>query len=210
METSLLLIRHAETVWNKEGRMQGSQDSPLSEAGTHEAEALGRRLRGLRLDAVYSSDLARCVRTARIALDGAGFQFRLMPELRERSLGDWEGGVWRQIAAADPEAARLYKETADYRPPNGETFFDLQNRVFGALQDIANAHPGRRVAVFTSGGSIRAGIFAAMKLPAEQWGRFATWNTGISRLDFHKGIWKLVKFNDVAHLPGTGNGHAVF
>src|SRR5581483_4286464 len=100
METSLILIRHAETVWNREGRMQGSLDSPLSETGTQQAEALGRRFRDLKFDALYASDALRCVRTARIAMDGA--PLRTKAEFRERALGAWEGRVWKEIAEADP------------------------------------------------------------------------------------------------------------
>jgi broad specificity phosphatase PhoE len=210
METSLLLIRHAETVWNREARMQGYQDSPLSELGTAQAEALGRRMRPHLFDAVYASDALRCVRTARIALDNASAPIETMAELRERSLGDWEGLRWPDIVAADPEGARLYRTSGAYRPPNGETFVSLRSRATAALARITRAHPGRRVLIFTSGGTIRAGVFGLMEFPADSWAGLSIWNTGITRLLFRDGAWKLVGLNDVSHLSGTGDGHAMF
>ena len=210
METSLLLIRHAETVWNREGRMQGFLDSPLSDTGLSQAEKLGRRLRSKKISAVYASDALRCVETARLALGHTGHAPTLMPALRERNLGDWEGRMWKDVADADPDAARTYKRDPSYRPPNGESWHELQARATAALREILAAHPGGRVAVVTSGGTLRAAVFGAMSSPPETWSFWATWNTGLSRLDHRDGVWKLVKYNDVGHLSGTGDGHAVF
>ncbi len=210
MDTSLLLIRHAETVWNREGRMQGNQDSPLSEVGTRQAEALGERLRALRFDAVYSSDSQRCLRTARIALDNPNAPLRIKPQLRERHLGDWEGRLWREIAVENPEATGLYKHTGDFRPPNGESFFEVQQRVQATIDEVAAAHPGGKAVVFSSGGTIRAAVFSALKLSPEPWSALATWNTGITRLDLRDGNWRLVRYNDAAHLAGTGDSRTAF
>jgi broad specificity phosphatase PhoE len=210
MDTSLLLIRHAETVWNREGRMQGFQDSPLSENGTAQAEALGRRLRAMRVDAVISSDAPRCVRTARIAVGELSLPLRTTPALRERNLGAWEGRTWADIAAENPAGAQTYRATADYRPPDGESFLEVRDRVTAALQAAAEEFAERRILVFTSGGSVRGGLLGLMNIPADTWGRYAIWNTGVTRFDFRKGLWRLVQFNDVAHLPGTADGPAVF
>lgn len=210
MDTSLLLIRHAETVWNREGRMQGHQDSPLSEMGSKQAEALGRRLRPLRFDAVYSSDSQRCLRTARIALDNPNAPLRMKPLLRERNLGDWEGRLWREIVDETPENARTYKNSGDFRPPNGETFAELQERVRGVLVEISDAHRGGSALVFSSGGTIRAAVFSLLNLPAERWATFATWNTGITRLDRRDENWRLIRYNDTAHLAGTGESRTMF
>ena len=200
MTTSLFLIRHAETMWNREGRMQGFQDSPLSETGTLQSEALGTRLKDMRIDAYYSSDAARCVRTMRIATGSLNAPVTLMPELRERNLGGWESLLWTDIVAKDSDGAAHYKQTADFRPPQGETLLELRNRMVTALVEIEAAHRGKRVAVFTSGGSVRAAVFGLLNLPADAWAKLAAWNTGITRLDFRDGVWKLLTFNDVSHL----------
>lgn len=190
--------------------MQGFQDSPLSETGTEQAQALGRRLAGKPYDAVYSSDAGRCVRTARIALDGANVPIRQLAELRERNLGDWEGLRWQDIVAADPEPARLYRVSAEFRPPNGETFLELRNRVMGAIVEITRAHAGQRVLIFTSGGSVRAAVFGAMNFQGETWSGLSAWNTGITRLERRDDVWKLTGFNDVSHLGDSVGGHKLF
>ena len=210
METSLLLIRHAETVWNREGRMQGFLDSALSDNGREQAEKLGRRLRSKKFSAVYSSDAPRCLETARLALGHTGLEPTVTAALRERNLGDWEGRLWKDVADADSDAARTYKRDPAFRPPNGESWIELQARAATVLRDVIAAHRGGRVAIITSGGTLRAAVFGAMAIPPETWSFWATWNTGLSRLDHRDGVWKLVKYNDVGHLSGTVAAHAVF
>jgi broad specificity phosphatase PhoE len=200
MTTSLFLIRHAETMWNREGRMQGFKDSPLTEKGTQQATALAKKLTALRIDAFFSSDAPRCVSTMRLATGPSELPLTLMPDLRERNLGDWEGRRWVDIAAKDPNGTHLYRSTADYRPPQGETMLELRNRMLSALVDISRAHEGRRAAVFTSGGSIRAAVFGLLDLDVDGWARITAWNTGVTRLELTDGIWKLLTFNDISHL----------
>jgi probable phosphoglycerate mutase len=150
------------------------------------------------------------VETARIAFDGRNLDARLLPGLRERNLGAWEGRLWKEVAESVPEEALIYKKEPAFRPPGGESWHELQARMTAALQQILSAHPGGRIAVFTSGGSLRAAVFGAMSIPAELWSTWATWNTGLSRIDHRDGSWRLVKYNDVGHLSGTGDGRAVF
>lgn len=187
-------------MWNREGRMQGFGDSPLSELGTQQAEALKPRLAEMKIDACYSSDALRCVRTMRIATGSPNAAVKLMPELRERNMGAWEGQLWKDIARDNPDGALQYRATADYAPPQGETFLELRNRMTTALVDISAAHVDRRVAIFTSGGSLRAAVCGMLDLPPEGWSKFTAWNTGVTRLDLKDGIWKLLTFNDVSHL----------
>ena len=200
MTTTLYLIRHAETMWNREGRMQGFGDSPLSELGTQQAEALARRMPELKIDAFYSSDAPRCLRTMRIATGSLNARVAQMPELRERHMGDWEGKLWTEISGEDPEGARLYKTTAEYRPPHGESLLELRNRITRALVEISAANPGRRSAIFTSGGSIRAAVFGLLDIPCDAWAKLSAWNTGITRFDLRDAHWKLTSFNDTTHL----------
>ncbi len=210
METSLVLIRHAETVWNREGRMQGFLDSPLSPRGQEQAARLGLRLSARPFTAVYTSDAPRCLETTRIAFSGSGLKPGVLPGLRERNLGQWEGRLWKEVAESAPEEAKVYKKDPSFRPPGGETWNELQARLMSEIEKILSAHPGGRIAVVTSGGSLRAAVFGVMSIPAALWPSWATWNTGLSRLDRRDGNWRLIKYNDVGHLSGTGDGHAVF
>ena len=82
--------------------------------------------------------------------------------------------------------------------------------MLATLVEVSAAHPGGKVVLFSSGGTIRAAVFAALNLPPESWSALATWNTGITRLDVRDGQWRLVRYNDAAHLAGTGDSRAMF
>ena len=213
METSLVLIRHAETVWNRRvAGCRGFLDSPLTVNGreraarSRAAPSKGKGFHG----GLFERRRRGYLETARIAYDGRGFEPHQLSELRERNLGAWEGRLWKDVAESAPDEAITYKKDPSFRPPGGESWHELQARLMAALQQILSAHPGGRVAVFTSGGSLRAAVFGTMSIPPELWSTWATWNTGLSRIDHRDGHWRLVKYNDVGHLSGTGDGRAVF
>ena len=138
--TTLLLVRHGETDWNAEGRLQGQTDRPLSAYGRRQAKELAGELADEEFDAVYSSDLARARETAEIVGERLGLPVVLDPGLREKDWGSWEG-----LTGAE-------RETVDFV---GESTERHQERVLRALRRIAERHPGGRVLVVTHGGSMR-------------------------------------------------------
>ena len=200
MTTRLILIRHAETEWNREGRMQGFLDSPLTAAGESQGERLRARLASKRLGAVYSSDSGRCRSTATLALAGTGAAPALLKDLRERNLGAWEGRLWADVQREEPDRVTAYRADARFAPPNGETFLDLQRRVFGALEGIVRDHPRGAVAVFTSGAALRSGVMRAVRADPNAWGHWATWNASVTEIEARADRWRLVRYNDTAHL----------
>ncbi|MBI3763708.1 MAG: histidine phosphatase family protein, partial [Chloroflexi bacterium] len=101
--TRLWLIRHGETDWNVEGRWQGQTDPPLNESGRAQAEALAAQLAGIRIEAIYSSDLQRAHTTARIIARGLGLPVRLDARWREIDQGEWEGLLVTEVAARYPD-----------------------------------------------------------------------------------------------------------
>jgi len=152
----LLLARHGESVWNEVRRFQGAADVPLSERGREQARALGRALGAYRIAAAYVSPLGRARETAAIALGQAGVPVTAMAELRELSLGEWEGCLATEIQAreGDPYAAWL-RAPADCPPPGGEPLAAVRERVVRAVTRIAAAHPdGQDVLVVAHGGVI--------------------------------------------------------
>jgi broad specificity phosphatase PhoE len=138
--TEILLCRHGETDWNARGRWQGHAPTRLNETGRAQARALGARLAGTRLDAVYSSDLPRALETARIVAMGHGVNAILEPGLREIDVGSWQG-----LTAAD----------LDGREWDGESYDAHRERVLASVRRIASRHAGGRVLAVTHGGSIR-------------------------------------------------------
>ena len=146
MHTELILIRHGETAWNRERRMQGQTDTPLSDIGRAQAEAVGQRLAQHPFAALYSSDLARAWDTA-AAIARAhknGHEIRREPALRERTFGVFEGLTYDEMAQHFPaEHARFALRDPDYAVPGGESPRQFFERSLACLESIAAAHAGR-------------------------------------------------------------------
>ena len=149
METTIVLVRHGETDWNFERRVQGHTDRPLNETGRAQARALAAELADEEFDAVYSSDLARAYETARILAEARDLDVTVVPDLRERDFGTWEGLTDTEIEQRFPDARRGHWGDA-------ETPEEMRERILGALARIADAHPGGRVLVVGHGGPVRA------------------------------------------------------
>ena len=147
--TTLLLVRHGETDWNRDGRVQGHADTPLNEAGRAQVRLLADRLVDEPFDAVYSSDLSRARETAEILAAGLGLDVVELPELREKNFGSWEGLTDVEILERFPDAQRGHWG-------DGESADELSARVEEALHRIAGSHPDGRVLVVTHGGPLRA------------------------------------------------------
>jgi broad specificity phosphatase PhoE len=138
--TTLLLVRHGETDWNAEGKLQGHTDRPLNDYGRRQARALAKRLAGEEIEAVYASDLSRARETAEILGAQLGLPVAVDPDLREKNWGNWEG------LTAD-ERLRIEYE--------GESSEDHRSRTLRAVERIVERHPAGRVVVVTHGGSLR-------------------------------------------------------
>jgi broad specificity phosphatase PhoE len=147
--TTILLARHGETDWNLEGRVQGHTDRPLNETGEAQARRLAEELAGVRIDAVYSSDLARALATAQAVAEPRGLRVAPLAALRERNFGTWEGLRDEEILERFPQA---------HTGPWGddETVEELAGRILAALQEIAERHPRDDVLVVSHGGPLRA------------------------------------------------------
>jgi len=153
--TQLLLVRHGETDWNRDGRFQGHADPPLNDAGRAQARTLAENLAGERIDFVYTSDLVRARETAEIVAARLGAEIVARSELREIDVGEWEGLTWTEIEERHPEGARSWQEHG-YGWKSGETYDQLGERIIGALRQIAADHPAQRVLVVGHGGTVRA------------------------------------------------------
>ena len=147
--TTILLVRHGETDWNLERRVQGHSDPPLNDTGRDQARTLAAKLTVEPIDAVYSSDLLRAHETARVVAESRGLEVTLLWDLRERNFGTWEGLTDEEVFARFPQAAEGYWGDA-------ETKDEMAGRVSEALNHIAERHPGGCVLVISHGGPLRA------------------------------------------------------
>jgi broad specificity phosphatase PhoE len=143
---TILLARHGETDWNREGRWQGWADPPLNETGRGQARTLAEQLRETPFDAVYASDLKRAHETAVILAEPHGVPVVADPALREIDIGSWSGLTRAEIDERFPNGER----------PDGETREQHAERVLAAVERIARANLGRRILIVAHGGVVRA------------------------------------------------------
>ena len=153
--TTILLARHGETDWNREGRFQGWADPPLNATGRAQAVDLSVELMAEELAAVYSSPLRRAYETAEVVAASRGLEPVTVDALREVDVGSWSGLSRAEIEHRFPEQ---YARWLDYGQgwEDGETYEQMVDRVVGALQELAEARDGERILAVTHGGPMRA------------------------------------------------------
>jgi 2,3-bisphosphoglycerate-dependent phosphoglycerate mutase len=200
-DTAILLIRHGETIWNRAGRVQGWQDSPLTDSGGAQAEALAERLSGERIERLIASDLGRARQTAAPIASRLGIAIEFDPGLRERNYGIFEGRTYAEIERQDPAAyAYLARRDPAYAIPGGESGAAFGIRVIGALERIAGAHAGHRIAVVSHGGVLGALYrHAAPQSPGAR-GDYSLANASVNHVRYGAGRWTIEHWGDVTHL----------
>lgn len=167
--TTLILVRHGETDWNRTGRWQGHADKPLNQTGRTQARRLADELAAEDVTAVYASDLSRARETAEIVAARLGADVELDPRLREVDVGSWSGLTTDEIRERAPaEIARWHNGDPTHRFGSGETYTEMGERVVAALEEIAARHPDERIVVVLHGGPIRAVLAHAAGITYEQ------------------------------------------
>lgn len=203
--TQLLLVRHGETIWNLERRIQGQTNSELSPAGLAQAEALAIRLKDDAARLLVASDLSRTLRTAAPLAMRCGLTVEPHAGLRERLFGVFEGHTVDEIARKFPLAYAGWKSRdPTYVIPGGETLLFLRVRVKATLEAIARRGP-RRVIVVTHGGVLDVAYRIAMGIADSAPRAWPLLNASINRIDINDDTWTLGQWGDVAHLAGVGD-----
>lgn len=208
MITNFTVIRHGETAANQGNIIQGQTDVPLSETGEMQARMLAKRWKNKKFDAVYSSDLSRARRTAELVLPDQ--PATPTPLLREMDLGHWCGLGVAEIAERFPDEWKAFR-TGSYecKIAGGETRRELFARAEKFFTEAAAKHRGQNVLVVTHGGLLRAFFLLVMGGEKAKFELLpSTGNTGISvaKYDDEKKQWRLVTWNDTAHLESLLDG----
>ena len=200
-ETALIVVRHGETEWNRERRMQGTTDTRLSDLGRVQASALGRHLRDHAFTALYSSDLSRARDTARAISEHTGRKMMIDPRLQERRFGIFEGLLAAEIKTRYPEEhARFASRDPDYQVPGGESASAFTARCLGCLAEIAGRHPGEEVVVVTHGLVLDALYRIAHGLAHGEPRPVPLINASMNHFGYGSGAWRMVLWGDVSHL----------
>ena len=197
----ICFIRHGETDWNVELRMQGHIDRPLNANGFAQAEALGRCFRPEEAVAIYSSDLLRARQTAAPVARVLGLDVRHEAALRERNFGRCEGMTLGEIAQAfAAEAEALRAGDPEHVPLGGESRRQHQERVLVCVDVLAQRHAGQSIVVVTHGGVLDVVCRRARGLPLTAPRDYPIPNTGINRISIENGVWKIESWADTTHL----------
>ena len=200
----LLLARHGQSTWNSARRFQGSTDVPLSDLGRAQAAALGGAVRRHRVAKAYVSPLRRALETAEIALAGTGIPLVPIDDLRELSLGRWEGRTVAEIRAQEGDPYRAWlRAPVDCPPPDAERLEAVRARVLGAVDGIARAHPnGDDVLVVAHGGVISVYACHLLGCSFNALWRLRVDNASLTVVRPPR----LVTINDTTHLPDALQG----
>ncbi|MDT3668744.1 MAG: histidine phosphatase family protein [Aromatoleum sp.] len=201
----LCLVRHGETAWNAERRLQGHLDVPLNETGRLQAEAAARSLAGHTFAALYSSDLGRARETATAAGRALALDMTIEPALRERHYGDFQGLTYDEARARFPaDYDRFHARDADFAfAGGGESLTAFAARIRRVLSRIAVAHPGEQVLVVTHGGVLDVAHRLTSGKALEAKRDFTIPNAALNWIEFDGGAWRLVAWADEAHLQGA-------
>jgi len=199
--SEILLLRHGETLWNIEGRIQGHGDSPLSAEGLAQADALARRLVAERPDVLYTSDLGRARQTMAPIARATGLAPRIDPALRERCYGVFEGRTWPEIERDFPqEYAQHLSGSPQVRAQGGESMLEFHERAVGALTRIAESAADGKVVIVAHGGVLGMLYRHIANIPLAAPRTYAMPNASINRFSFKSGLWCLIAWGDLSHL----------
>lgn len=201
MITTVVLVRHGETAWNVEGRIQGHIDIALNPLGLAQAAAVGERLAVQHFDAIYSSDLQRAYRTALPATDDPARIVR-EPRLRERHLGVLQGLNGAQALEQQPAAWKAFKaRDHDAVLEGGESLGQFSRRTVDFLEEARARHTGGRVLIVTHGGLLDAAYRHATGMLLAAARDFPIYNASINVLCHDGDGWRVDSWGDVSHLP---------
>ncbi len=199
-ETEIILIRHGETEWNSQKRMQGHSNSDLSLVGQAQIQALGQWMKNVPFDLIYSSDSLRAKQTAEAITQFSGHELQFDQRLREKNLGVFEGLTSEEARERHPEVFRLFKTAGSkYVIDEGESTQQLQDRSLEIVNETRIKHPEERVLLVTHGGFIRVVMKHSLGLSLETPTRFLIRNTGVFRLVWED-KWLVSQMGGVSHL----------
>ena len=205
--TRILAIRHGETAWNVDTRLQGHLDIPLNEVGLRQAQHLARALAGRdAIDAIYASDLSRARDTAQAIAQAFGHTVTTHAGLRERHFGAFQGRTFAEIETELPDHAWHWrKRTPEWVPPGGgESLLMLNERIVRTVNELAARHCGQQMVLVAHGGVMDILYRAATRLELQAPRTWQLTNTAVNRLLWTPQGLSLVGWGDTTHLAALG------
>jgi len=199
--TRVLAIRHGETAWNVDGRIQGQLDVPLNDTGRWQVHRLALAVADEGVDAIYSSDLLRALETAQAVARGCDLPITTDTGLRERGFGVFEGLSYDEINRRWPEQAeRWRRRDPDFGAEGGESLRQFAERGVATVARLAALHPGQTIAVVSHGGVMDCLYRAASRVALDAPRSWQLGNASINRLLYTPQGFTLIGWSDDYHL----------
>ena len=205
MATTILLIRHGETAWNRGKIFRGVYDIPLNENGCTQASQLAKALASRRIDNAYSSPLSRAKRTAQIVLESHEIEAIVHEGLKDFNYGQWTGLEDEVVARRWPEEHKCWTATPHaIRPPGGETLREVFDRAFDVVEEIAQKHDGQTVAIFAHRVVNKLLVLGMLTLELERFPFIRQDNCCFNEFERTEKGYVVINLNDTSHLRQAG------
>ncbi len=207
----LILVRHAESTWNKSNRVQGIKNPKLSNKGRRQSQLLAEKFNGMKFDAVYSSPLKRAYDTAKILVKNMSYKtyktyISTVEDLQEIKLGVWEGMTINQVRQKYKELyAQWYQKPVEVKIPGAETVLEFRDRVVNVLDGIRAKHPDQEVLVVTHGGVITLYLAHLLEMDLNRLWSISLKNAAVTIISFCENFPCVLVFNDTCHLEFDKN-----
>jgi len=199
--TSIYLVRHGQTAWNKEEIFRGRTDVPLDGTGVKQAELAGEYFRGMEIDAIYSSPLSRAWQTAQKIAKNHSLEVQVLEGIIDMSFGDWEGNARQEIQKMDPETYRMWiEEPHRVRPSGGESLEEVRIRSMTALEEVIQSHPGKTLILVSHRVINKVLICAILGIDQSHFWQITQDTTAINLIQYRKGRYILSLMNETCHL----------
>jgi len=204
MKTRLCLVRHGETAWNAEQRLQGHTDVPLNEVGLAQAEATAAKLAAHRFDALYSSDLKRARQTAEASARRLGLQPVYLQALRERHFGKFQGLTYEQARQRYPAAYEQFEAREPRQDfETGESLEAFAERIRTAITELAARHAGQQILIVAHGGVLDTVNRMVRGLPLQPARDFVIPNAALNWISHEAGRWQIEAWAQQTHLAAA-------
>jgi len=203
----LYITRHGETEWNREGKMQGWQNSDLTDKGVENARKLGKRLKDIDFDCIYCSPLGRAVDTANYIKGDKATRIVIKDSLKEMGFGCWEGKEHEEVMGRYPEQRHNFWHRPHlYEPVDGESYQELLERVGAVFGEITGDEASRDVLIVTHAAVIKAIYSIVKNIPLEDfWGEPYMYDTCLTVMEISGSGIRLLLEADTSHLEQLNN-----
>jgi probable phosphoglycerate mutase len=198
---NILLIRHGETDWNREKRLQGYLDIGLNSIGVEQANLLAKVLATESIDVAYASDLSRAYDTALTIANHHEIEVQQDALLRERCYGEIQGKTYAEIEQSHPENYQAWvTRNANFQPKDGESLQQFYDRVITGVKQIAKRHMGQTILIVAHGGVLDCVYREAAKIDISEKRKIELLNTSLNRLVFDGENFQILSWGDTSHL----------